>query len=357
MSTAPAPAPSAEQPKPREVGQDEGAGPGSRGRAWALTGVILLCVLGLGEILADRIQRSRVPTRQDWEAAARAVRQAHRPGELIVTAPGWADPLGRLVLGDLMTLDDVTRPDAATYAAIYELSLRGARHADTRRARVDWRRTFGRITATRYVQTPAQVTTDFYEALPSAKVWEERGGRPSPPCAWDARRARFRCGPGWKAVRAIRAEVGFAARRCIDAHPIDGAARVLEFRDVDPGDLLVIHTGYAGYDPRYRARRAVWEYRQWQRGRLRKDRPLAPIASVPVTLAVTVDGQAAGRVSHDIEDESFRRAVLGVPRPPAARSDPVTAAGRRATVRFTVTSRYAWSKTFCFHARAERRRP
>ncbi|MDY0001853.1 MAG: hypothetical protein RBU30_11205, partial [Polyangia bacterium] len=256
------------------------------GRRWAIVAVCLLAGLALLEISLDYSWRGRVPSQKDWEAAARAVRLQHRPGDLIVTAPGWADPLGRLVLGDLMTMDDVTRPDGATYKTIFELSARGARHEDTLGSRVAWRSAFGRVTATRYLQTPVQVATDFYVSLPRAKVWEERGGRPGPPCEWDERKARFRCGPAWKSVRAMLAEVGYASRRCISAHPIDGAARVIEFEDVDPGDRIVIYTGLVGYDPRYRARRAVWEYARWRSGALPRDRPLAPIAAAPVTLSV-----------------------------------------------------------------------
>lgn len=315
---------------------------GLAGRSLALVGIALLVALGLGELVLDRVQRSGVPSREDWEAAAAAVRQAHRPGDLIVTAPQWADPLGRLVLGDLLTMDDVTRPDAAAYGTIFQLSVGEARHPDTRGAKVSWRRAFGRITATRYQRTPARITTDFYQDLPRAQVWEEAGGRAAPPCPWDARRARFLCGPTWKSVRAIRAEVGYSARRCIFAHPIDGAARVIQYRDVDPGERMVIYTGFAGYDPRYRARRAVWEYGQWKRGRIKRDRPPVPVAPVPVTLAVTVNGQPAGRVHHDIDDESFRRTVIQVP-----------GGAPGAQVRFTVTTRHAWSKNFCFYARAE----
>lgn len=353
MSTDHALTPGAATPDPRREDPREPPVARGTGRRWGLAGVAVLAALALGEVLLDFSQRARVPSRGDWEAAARAIRREHRQGDLIVTAPVWADPLGRLALGDLMTLDDVTRPDGSTYGTIFELSIRDARHPDTRGARATWRRAFGRVTATRWDRTPVHVGTDFYEALPSARVWEERGGRRGPPCAWDPRKVRFGCGPGWKNVRAIRAEVGFASRRCIYAHPIDGAARVIEYEDVDPGDRLVIYTGYAGYDPRYRVRRAVWEYRQWRAGRLRRDRPLAPIAAAPVTLAVEVDGRAAGRVVHPIDDESFRRTVLAVPR--AATGAPE--ATRRARVRFSVTTRYAWSKSYCFYARTERGRP
>jgi hypothetical protein len=70
-----------------------------------------------------------------------------------------------------------------------------------------------------------------------------------------------------------------------------------------------------------------------------------------VTLSVELDGLALGRLHHDIEDESFKRAVLGVP------GSGATLGKRRARVRFTVSTRYAWSKNYCFYARAERGRP
>ncbi len=319
--------------------------PGRR-RWWPRVGVAVLVALAALEIGLDFWQRGRVAPRADWDAAAAAVRKEQRSGDLIVTAPRWADPLGRLVLGDRMTLDDVTRPDGATYARIFELSLRGAHHPDTRGARVVWRRRFGAVTVTRYARRPVHVTTDFFRTLPKATVFEERGGRRTATCPWRRREARFDCHATWKSVRAVRAEIGYQPRRCVLAHPLEGAARVIEYPPSPLGTRLVVWTGLKGYDPRYRARRAVWEYQRWRAGRLQRKTPLRPIAAAPIQLSIQVAGARVATVRHSIYDEGWHRHEI---RLPAGR-------GPRA-VRFTITTRYAWAKPFCFYARSDEGSP
>jgi hypothetical protein len=310
---------------------------------WPLGFALLLVAAGIWELAADQLQRRAVPTRAHWQAAQRFVRKHLKPGDLIVTAPQWADPLGRLVLGDRMTLDDVTRPDARTYRRIWELSIRGARHPDTRGLHQAKRRTFGGVRVTLYEQRPVTVVWDFYRQIASARVWEERrGARRS--CTWRANRLRHDCGPGWKGVRQIRAEIGYTPRRCLLALPIEGATRVIEYPRARLGQRLVIWTGLRGYDPRYRARRAVWEWQQLRAGKWRKKRPPRRVTSVPVRLEVRVDGRTIGRLQHPIEDEGWRRNALAVP---------PTAAGKRAVVQLRISTRYAWSKHFCFYARSE----
>lgn len=301
----------------------------------------LLILAGL-ELGLDAWNRHQVPSRADWQAAARAVRAEHRPGDLIVVAPEWAAPLGRLVLGDRMTLDDLTRPDAATYPRIFELSIRGRHSPAVRGAHRRWRRSFGPITVSRYEQTPVRVTADFYALLPRAEVHAETGTRRLAPCPWDARTHRFRCPARWQDVRAVRAEIGYTPRRCVLAHPVDGQVRVIAYPALPLGKALVVYTGIKGYDPRYRARHAVWEFRQFQAGRLHPKRPPRPIMAAPVWLDISVDGHPLARVTHPLADEGWRRHVVPLPAGPS-----------RGRVRFAVSTRFAWSKPFCFYARSE----
>src|SRR5262245_17609859 len=51
----------------------------------------------------------RVARTDEWAAAAAEVRGAFRPGDLIVFAPAWVDPIGRSYLGDLMPPEMVGR--------------------------------------------------------------------------------------------------------------------------------------------------------------------------------------------------------------------------------------------------------
>ena len=46
-----------------------------------------------------------VPGDAAWARAAAVVRERHQPGQLIVFAPRWVDPVGRLHLGDLIPLE------------------------------------------------------------------------------------------------------------------------------------------------------------------------------------------------------------------------------------------------------------
>jgi hypothetical protein len=321
--------------------------PFRRAPRWPLGFALVLVAAGIWEIAAHQLQHRGVPTRANWTAADRFVRKHHQPGDLIVTAPSWADPLGRLMLGDRMTLDDVTRPDARTYGRIWELSIRGARHPDTRGLRHTQRRTFGGVTATLYVQTPVKVVTDFYEQIAKAGVWEERKGSKRH-CPWQPARLRHDCGPNWKSVRQIRAEIGYAPRRCLLAMPIEGSTRVIEYPAARLGKRLVVWTGLRGYDPRYRARRAVWDYQRYRAGKRHKGRPPRPVTSVPVTLEVLVDGRVLGRVAHPIEDEGWRRQVLTVP---------ASSSHKAVVVQLRIHTRYAWSKHFCFYARSEEGAP
>jgi hypothetical protein len=307
---------------------------------------LLLLGAGIFELVADLLQRRAVVPRADWLAAGRAARPRLRPGDLIVTAPQWADPLGRLVLGDRMTLDDVTRPDARTYARIWELSIRGARHPDTAGATRRWRRQLGRVTLSLWEQRPVTVATDFYERLDQAEVYE--GAGPSRRgCTWVPGHAFFDCGAGWKAVRRVRAEIDYSPKRCVMIAPQDGPARVIEFPALPLGERLVIWTGLAGYDPRYRARRSIWEWQRFRPSRFNpKKKPPPRVESVPVRLEVALDGRPVRTLNHAVEDESWHRHDVPLPRG--------IASGR---VRFTVSTRYGWAKHFCFYARTEAGRP
>ncbi len=304
---------------------------------------LLLLAAAAWELGADQLRRRAVPARSSWRQAERFVRKHRRPGDLIVTAPKWADPLGRMVLGDLLTLDDVTRPDSRTYGRIWELSLRGASHPDTRGLEVSRRETFGGVRVTLYTQRPVHVAADLYASLPRARVWQERG-RKITRCHWSPRLAGHQCGPRWKEVRQIRAEIGYEPRRCVLAMPMEGATRVIEYPPLPRGHRLVVWTGLRGYDPRYRARRAVWEYRQLRAGRWRQARRPPPVTSVPVTMDVLVNGARLARLSHPIEDEGWRRHVLAMPRPPRSTT---------AVIQLRIRTRHAWAKHFCFYARSE----
>lgn len=141
---------------------------------WSRYGAALALVLVLGVAAWEAALALRAPSRvaaqEDWEAAARIVRQGFTPGDLIVFAPPWADPLGRQVLGDLMPASMVGRPDAARYGRIWEVSLRGARAPETGALRAVSQHEAGGVRVARYEQRAVTVTLDLVEDLPRAQV-------------------------------------------------------------------------------------------------------------------------------------------------------------------------------------------
>ncbi|HXU62406.1 MAG TPA: hypothetical protein VN962_11925, partial [Polyangia bacterium] len=85
----------------------------------ALGGVGAVALLAVVETLAALIAPSRAPTEGDWNAAAAAVRGGFRPGDLIVAAPAWADPILRVHLGDLIPPEVAARMDDQRFARVW----------------------------------------------------------------------------------------------------------------------------------------------------------------------------------------------------------------------------------------------
>src|SRR5206468_7625901 len=88
----------------------------------ALRGAAVVALLAILETVAALVAPARAPTEGDWAAAALAVRQGFRPGDLIVAAPLWADPILRVHLGDLIPPAVAARMDDARYPRVWEIS-------------------------------------------------------------------------------------------------------------------------------------------------------------------------------------------------------------------------------------------
>lgn len=180
---------------------------------------VLLLGVAIWEIIATRRAASSVPDDDAWRRAAAIVRAGHQRGDLIVFAPDWVDPVGRLHLGDLIPIEMAGRMDAARYGRIWELSIRGARAKDTEGLAPVETREEGGVVVRRFERTPAVVLADVRVLLAAAKVR----------------------GPAARAPTVELAEVGFAPRRCIQVVPIPGKPVRLTF--ALPAGTLV---GYAG---------------------------------------------------------------------------------------------------------------
>jgi hypothetical protein len=199
----------------------------------AVVPAVLLIAIAIWEIVAAARAPAGVPGDGDWARAAAVVRAQHRPGQLIVFAPSWVDPVGRLHLGDLLPIEAAARMDADRYAVIWELSIRGARAPETRGLPVGFEARAGAVTVRRFEREPAIVVADLVGLASSIEV----AGGPRP--------------------KVVIAEVGFAPRRCVQVSLREAQTAELTFPRLPLGDVLVGHVGLADVFTRRDARDPV----------------------------------------------------------------------------------------------------
>jgi hypothetical protein len=201
-----------------------GATAESRWARLAAVPALLLAALAIWEAIAAQRAGAGVPGDDAWARAAAVVRAGHRPGDLIVFAPDWIDPVGRLHLGDLISIDDAARMDAARYDRIWELSIRGARSRDTEGREPAETHDAGGVIVRRFERAPGsfELRADL-RALVSAVGVRVEGAPARPPTV-------------------ELAEVGFAPHRCILVVPRPGAPVRITFPALPAGELV----GYVG---------------------------------------------------------------------------------------------------------------
>ena len=183
---------------------------------------LLLIAISVWEICAARCDATSVSDADGagWRAAAAEVRAGYRPGDLIVFAPDWIDPVGRMQLGDLIPLETAARMDAARYGRIWELAIRGARSPDTAGLVAVASGAHDGVAVRRYERAPAIVVGDVLDRLASAT---SDGPRPT----------------------LELAEVGFAPHRCLQISPQPGAPVRIAFPAFPLGRELVGYVGIA----------------------------------------------------------------------------------------------------------------
>jgi len=175
--------------------------PASRQARLALAGTAAVALLALVETAAALMAPLRAPTEADWAAAAAAVREGWKPGDLIVAAPAWADPILRVHLGDLIPPEVAGRMDDERFARVWEVSQRGGRSAAGRggpgaEVRVD--RAFGRMRV-RLIDRPAPVVTyDFVARWNEAQL--ARRGPDGTTLACPLAGGRMACPGPWPTV-------------------------------------------------------------------------------------------------------------------------------------------------------------
>jgi len=183
-------------------------------------------------------------TDADWASASRVVREGWKEGDLIVFAPAWVDQVGRQHLGDKMPIAMVARADAAPYARIWELSIRGARAEETSALTAEEESRHGRVTLRRYTQPAALVRYDLTAHFAEALVSTHPSDHPDQvhPCPED--KGARRCAAVRIEPRVM--EIDYRPRRGILSPIVPGETTELIYENV-PGGLLVGYVGLHDY--------------------------------------------------------------------------------------------------------------
>jgi hypothetical protein len=288
---------------------------------------VCIAVLSVFELVAHPIIRAAVPRDASWGEAAAFVRDEFRPGDRIVAAPSWTDPIVRHWLGDLASLRAVAPPDDGGFDRLWELSIRGA---TTRNEEPALERRFGGVRVRLWNLEGPRLLYDFVEQVGRAQVelLEEGAAKSCPWTRGDPDPGGLERGPMWPAERfvcdperpwlwvgpTIVADLELHARRCIWQHPAGAEPVRTTFQDVPLGERLIIR---AGVDYQVERRRA----------------------HAPVTLTVFIDDEVVGvLVHHDGDGWS------GLDIDTSRRID------QRAIVRFETTASEPAERLFCFSA-------
>lgn len=297
--------------------------------AWLLVPLAALVELGAHFYFANR-----APSVADWRAAKSELVALDKPGELVVIAPHWADPLGRLAFGQaLLPIRNEARPDDSAYSRAVEVSILGQRAPELSGWRAVETGRKGKFTF-RVLENPApaKVLYNFVDHVEPAavQVFAERGGIDEP-CPWNphARRddggllghlaypgRRFQCalGESYFVGVTIIDDKNYRPRRCIWAHPGRGAPMLLRFTNVPLGKWIY---GYGGLS---------WFLTRDGQG-------------APVRMDVLIHGHSAGSyVHHDLDGWSHFALPTGA------------FAGQTTDVEFRVRSDGGADRHFCFYA-------
>jgi hypothetical protein len=181
---------------------------------------LALLVIAGWEMCATRRDAHSVPGDAAFHAAAAEVRAGYQPGDLIVFAPDWIDPIGRRELGDLIPIAVAARMDAARYGRIWELSIRGAHAPDVAGLAPATTGEHDGVTVRRYARAPAIVVGDVLDRLATAT--------------------------STSATPTLElAEVGFAPHRCLQVSPLANAPLRVTFPALPLGRELVGYVGIA----------------------------------------------------------------------------------------------------------------
>jgi hypothetical protein len=293
-----------------------------RNRLLAIALAIALSAVALGESALALVRQLRggVPD-ADWRAASDVVRAAFQPGDLIVFAPAWVDPVGRQFFGDLMPVEMAARADEDRYARIWEISIRGAHAPEVAGWTAAAGEERGRVRIRRYERPspPATVLYDVTSHFADLRVTtttsdglDETTCAETPTPGGPDIPARA-CAPG-VLVQPRVLEIDYRPRRGILAPAVAGRIVRLEAHDVPLGSELV---GYVGLH----------------------DFNMRKYADGPVDFSVYIDGKQRTRFTYR-QSENWRKFSI----------DTKAEAGPGHTLRFEISAPNPDRRTFGFHA-------
>jgi len=283
-------------------------------RAW-LAALVAVSALALVEAASAIVAPYRAPKDQDWRAAAQQIRAAFRPGDLIVAAPAWADPILRVHLGDLIPVEVAGRMDDERFERVWEVSQRGARSDAGAGGTVAEEHRFGALTVRRIQRNAAAVRYDFVARWTDARVTRHgaRGDTVACPLVND----RLQCPDvADNSVRRQIVEVDTRLRVALLAPPVVQGTMVIEYPNVALGRTLVVATGLHN----------VWKRKE---------------AQGPVDLRVVIPGVFDGTFTTRNDDGWALHRI-----------DTSAGAGRVAAVRFEITSPAPQARQFALAAEA-----
>jgi hypothetical protein len=202
---------------------------------------LLLVLVAVWEIVATVHDAGAVPGDDAWERAATALREAYKPGDLIVFAPDWVDPVGRMHLGDLIPVEMAARMDAAKYGSIWELAIRGAHAPEVAGLTAMTSTDFAGVTLHHYERTPAIVVDDALAHEPKSD-----GARPTLELA-EVGFAPHRC---WQIVPPAHGKVTITIPMTLGTKLVGyvGLADVFKRRDIRTAGELEVHAGAGSAD-------------------------------------------------------------------------------------------------------------
>lgn len=259
-------------------------------RTW---GLCVVPLVGLVELGAHVVQTRSVVSEADWHAAREAVRAEARPDDLVIFAPAWTEPVGRMVFGDdVATLERMAFPDESRFARAFEVSTRGGRRAEVAAWPVVAERRIGRITLlTRKNPSYAPLRDDLARKLSPAELTVTSLDGSARDCTFihGAPQAgglgfgttipgdRFLCNDGSFVGLSVVTDLEYHPHRCVAAPPSGRGVLRLRFASVAFGKTLRGHHGL---------------YVEAERGR----------DGTPVTIALRSGDRALGRFTHNDGD-------------------------------------------------------